>query len=831
MRRISEDVLFVSSLFYFRLPKHSWLDRLQKVKAAGYNAIDVYIPWNFHEPIRGQYRFTDEADIETFLDLAAETELRVIARPGPYICSEWDGGAIPAWLYNNDQLQLRQNDALWLAEVKRWYDIILPKLLPYQLTKGGPVIALQVENELDFYPCRDVKGYIEALFDMVRKSGFDIPITACIGQGDILGATGESDRVIPMANIYPSKFDDPNLESLLEQYTEYARSHDFVPMTMETNRDILTLSRLVASGFQAMSPYLMTSGVHIGPWNGINNWGAYPSYITTDYDFGGMISADGTLRESFYENRILTSIVKSLEEIFVSGSAHTLSIEKQPDAAPSLMYRQVTAPQGSVTFAFNLSDAPVEEHVEIDGYQCSLVVPAKMYTTVATQVFLGQADHKYRFSTSGNVIRYKQDDDNTYTIGLTSFSDIVDFTIHTDTTLQGLVGDVEVDSCPGAISFRMSLEFGMSILTFSDGTKIKLVTAPMKDAGRLWDIQNGGLLLGPRYVKQNNSANEHQVSLQVDVDQNEVFLLMDTGDIQQLELTAGCGNEIHESITLEFREHESLRMILEQESALSTKNPISMEEANILAGRAMYQSTIKRELNGIKVSGAADLVWVFVNGDFQGCYAPGGNGFECSFGKSFRGENELTIVTESWGHTNFHDTHAPSLRTGARKGILGTVSTLPLGEPITGWVTSTVKKETGSSIQISDSESWPILCSRGNGKRIRGEIKLSSADCRDIYLKLTGENGRADVYLNGVDIGRAWFGPHLNPRLVGGRANRLWLRPDLLNEDGTGEILIDFISTDDGIIHHPTLEREDQLTKTRDIPLVLTSDGVSVVSH
>lgn len=86
---------------------------MQLLKKAGYDTIDVYFPWNYHEINPGIWDFSENRDVKKFLQLAKENALMVIARPGPYICSEWDGGAIPAWLYADD-VNVRQNDPVFL---------------------------------------------------------------------------------------------------------------------------------------------------------------------------------------------------------------------------------------------------------------------------------------------------------------------------------------------------------------------------------------------------------------------------------------------------------------------------------------------------------------------------------------------------------------------------------------------------------------------------------------------------------------------------------------------------------------------------------------------
>lgn len=130
-------VLLCASLFYFRLPRSQWRARLEQVRASGYTSVDVYLPWNFHETGPGTWDFTGERDVSAFLDLAAEVGLLVVARPGPYICSEWDGGALPAWLTLEPGLRVRQHEPRFLEHVRRWFDQVGPLLAARQL--GDPL--------------------------------------------------------------------------------------------------------------------------------------------------------------------------------------------------------------------------------------------------------------------------------------------------------------------------------------------------------------------------------------------------------------------------------------------------------------------------------------------------------------------------------------------------------------------------------------------------------------------------------------------------------------------------------------------------------------------
>ena len=98
--QIDGEPLYIWSaeFHYFRLPSpDAWRDVLQKVKAAGFNAVSLYFAWGYHSPAPGVYDFTGIRDVERLLTMAEETGLYVIARPGPYINAEISGGGMPAW--------------------------------------------------------------------------------------------------------------------------------------------------------------------------------------------------------------------------------------------------------------------------------------------------------------------------------------------------------------------------------------------------------------------------------------------------------------------------------------------------------------------------------------------------------------------------------------------------------------------------------------------------------------------------------------------------------------------------------------------------------------
>ncbi len=166
--------LLSGAIHYFRTLAPDWEDRLLKLKALGCNTVETYVPWNLHEPYRGEFRFDGHRDLEQFVDLAAQLDLHVLLRPGPYICAEWDFGGLPWWLLERDNARVRCSDTSYLGAVKAWWDELLPRVVPRLSTKGGPILAVQVENEYGYFG-HDPK-YLQHLKQLLVAGGVDVPL-------------------------------------------------------------------------------------------------------------------------------------------------------------------------------------------------------------------------------------------------------------------------------------------------------------------------------------------------------------------------------------------------------------------------------------------------------------------------------------------------------------------------------------------------------------------------------------------------------------------------------------------------------------------------------
>lgn len=320
------EILLCGSLFYFRLPRAVWRDRIAKLKQAGYNCVDVYFPWNYHEKADGSFDFEGERDVKYFLEELKNAGLYVIARPGPYICSEWNGGAIPARILESG-MPIRCDDKAFLGEVDKWYSAVLPEIAPYTYSNGGTVILLQIENELDFFDCPDPEAYISRLVKIARRHLGDIPYFCCAGQFDVTRAGGFTDGVEATMNCYPDSL-DPAFDKELQAYAFRFMEREKPLLVSETNRDHFLLRRELSCGSKLLGAYNQVAGNNFDYNQAVNNWGSPDALLATQYDFWSMIDVTGVFRPEAEEAVLFSGFLK------VAGQALAASLPASPSVLP-----------------------------------------------------------------------------------------------------------------------------------------------------------------------------------------------------------------------------------------------------------------------------------------------------------------------------------------------------------------------------------------------------------------------------------------------------------------------------------------------------------------
>jgi hypothetical protein len=207
------------SVHFMRLHPEEWADRLHACRLAGLNTIEVPVFWSRVEPRPGQFEFEGEADLRRFVQLAHEVGLSCIIRPGPFIGQGWEGGGLPAWLVENDEIKVRMSSPGFMEAVSRYFTALADQIRDLQVTApgaGGPILMVQCEHEWTCGHTPTATAYLGELQRYLREAGITVPTSNSNNlwqevEGQIDGWVGEEGLFSTMRQLSEVKPDQPRL--------------------------------------------------------------------------------------------------------------------------------------------------------------------------------------------------------------------------------------------------------------------------------------------------------------------------------------------------------------------------------------------------------------------------------------------------------------------------------------------------------------------------------------------------------------------------------------------------------------------------------------------
>ena len=299
------------AVHYFRIVPEYWYKTLYNLKAMGCNTVETYVPWNFHQPQPESFNFEGQGDLVKFLQTAQDLGLYVILRPSPYICAEWEFGGLPAWLLTIPYLRLRENNPQFLAQVEQYFAKLLPLVTPFQMTQGGNILMMQIENEYGSFG--NDKAYLMAIKNLMEKYGVEVPLFTSDGawQNALEAGALIHQQILPTANF--GSHGSENFAQLQSYMNHHQQSYPLMcmefwdgwfnrwkePVIQRDAEDLLGCCQEVLA-LGSINFYMFQGGTNFGFWNGCSARLETDLPQVTSYDYDAPVREWGEPSEKYY---------------------------------------------------------------------------------------------------------------------------------------------------------------------------------------------------------------------------------------------------------------------------------------------------------------------------------------------------------------------------------------------------------------------------------------------------------------------------------------------------------------------------------------------------
>lgn len=306
--------ILAGEMHYARIPRARWRYAMRMARAMGLNTVTTYAFWNLHEPEPGQFDFAGQNDLAEYLRIAQQEGLYVILRPGPYVCAEWEFGGYPAWLLKDRNTVVRSLDPRFMMPAADWFQHLGAVVKPFLLANGGPIIAVQVENEYGSFG-KDHE-YMQAIRQMVMDSGMggtaEHPTLLYTADGGVQQPDGSIPGLPAAVNFAPGdaasetkrlrtfRPDGPLWvgEYWAGWFDHWGENH----ANTNTDKQVAEYESLLKQAY-SVNLYLLWGGTSFGWMNGANSNGKDYQPDVTSYDYDAPINERGEPQEKYFKLR------------------------------------------------------------------------------------------------------------------------------------------------------------------------------------------------------------------------------------------------------------------------------------------------------------------------------------------------------------------------------------------------------------------------------------------------------------------------------------------------------------------------------------------------
>lgn len=286
-------------MHFARIPREYWRHRIQMAKAMGCNAIASYVFWNYHEQEEGKFDFTTgNRDLAAFINIVQEEGMWFILRPGPYVCGEWDFGGLPPYLLKIPDIKIRCMDARYMKAVERYIAEVSAVIKPLQITQGGPVVLLQVENEYGSYG--NDRNYMQAISRLWKEHGINIPFYTSDGAtkhmleaGTLPGCAVGLDPGVNAENFETAETATSNVPVFSGETYPGWLTHWGAKWAKPDTTTFLKQIRFLMDHHKSFNLYVLHGGTNFGYTAGANSGGKGYEPDLTSYDYDAPVNEQG----------------------------------------------------------------------------------------------------------------------------------------------------------------------------------------------------------------------------------------------------------------------------------------------------------------------------------------------------------------------------------------------------------------------------------------------------------------------------------------------------------------------------------------------------------
>lgn len=760
---INGQRIFVASagMEYARVPQALWADRLMRFKRAGFNCVELYVFWNYHETLSGQFNFTNNQNLDAYLKLAKSMGFYAIVRAGPYSCAEWDSGGFPTFLRFVPNLQVRTANTPYEQAVTAWFNQMLPIVINNQIDRGGNVILVQLENE---HPSGwGTSGLSNAYFQYLQSTalaaGLEVPyfFSGLHHSATPAGSTpwSSSGRTSPWFTT----------EFWCNWFTDYGETTSTV-----SSKDLATW-RIIAYGGNGYNYYMGHGGSNFNYFN--------CSAVGSSYDYGAGVGEAGDLRPQYYKYKRAAWFARSFQSILETSDNATSTYQSAgTNSSVVISARASTSGAGTILFLENDGTAAQTTQVTIGGVKYpetgSLTVNPSEIMPVVTSfpmipgVTLNVAPTR--------ILGITQQANTTTMViyGQAGSPAELYFTVPTGTTIT--TGAPALSLNGGNLTLQTTYpSSGVADYSFQVGLqRMRILVVSDTLADDTWFVDVGMqnyVVVGPQYVGNATYANGY---LQLTTEtpwQNATSnstIVYGPGDtpVSLSPITTPGTHPGTASLSAWQTMTGSAQAAASYSTTgwySSTTGPQEMGVDGDVTADAWYRATFTVTAAGpytVQLNSAADKIIPFVDGTAIASANVSGTSFTTN--SLSVGTHTIAVFTAHYGHQSFYNYVGP-LSTVDVKGITGPVQLLSNviygPSSVTGWkVMATTSSAVGTTPPLPSASGWTsytVGTDAFNGKAGYAWFQTTLPSVSSAVAEIASFQSVDDncwVYLNGTQL-------------------------------------------------------------------------------